>query len=547
MLVPGRHYLLHKIGDTFAAQLMNSISLIIFVIIVLCVFIIRIIPPILWGKRALYRGDTMVHRLIIEKSKKNNHCVPNFEDQFLLTDSETYPTFYHQLLSFLSLETIAKIEPFIGAFLETLQAIFVFMASCKLAEVYWPTVNSFYAASLTTIMFGITPLLFENPARIFHMSERPFGVLMATVSLSGVITSLLINSTGMIIFSAIFVALTLLSSKFGAQALLFLSVGIAILVIDLRPLIILISGVGIALLISRFHYWDILRGHIHHSYLYKTYLADRNPATTVFNLKQLLLWPKTFVRSPVEAIRMLVTHYMLISFSLFAWVFPLAVSYLGWPQWLGGRVEKLLIIWVLAGFTAMMLTATQAFRFLGEPHRYVIYSVAPVCAITAFRLLSINHPVLWLVAAMALFVSIAGSAVAYVNFIKGENRDENIPAIYEFIAKLEPQRILTIDLRLSYVLSYRTSHQVVCPFTNFPGGSKLSQLKQLVPKWWPYPDLDLTKIIKDHQVNLLIVDQNKLDFIKKIDPTYAYDFSNMQPIFEYASFIVYDVTKSRDD
>lgn len=494
-----------------------------------------------WGRPSLTSGDVVGHLFLIDLSRQNHHSIPDVTGKFLLAGPETYPVLFHQLLSFLPQGVVDRLEPLTGTLLEMLQALFVFGVGYGVTHTYWHGASPVAVAFGATCMLALTPLLVENEGRVFRMSARPFGTLLATIALSSMVGYLVTHSPWFAMGAAVFVALVGLSSKFGVQALVFISVGISILSLDHCPLLILGAGFVVALLLSRGHYWQVLCGHVRHLQFHRSYGASRHPSTLAFNLKQVVGWPVILLRSPKEAIRLLLTHYVFISFTLFPWSILLFASYVYNPHWVAGVAERLFFFWYLAALITMVLTATKWFSFLGEAHRYVIYAVAPVCLLAAYRLVRLNAPILWWIIGSLVLISLAGFVWAYFRYFRARAADPDIQLLYEWLERQTGSTILTIDLRLGYLLCFRTPHRAVNTFSNLPSGAKQEAYKRLWPKWYPYPAQDLWSLIREYGVDMLIVDRRQLESILRRDPTYVYDFAGMRKIYQQGPFVVYDV------
>jgi hypothetical protein len=480
---------------------------------------------------------------MIDLLRENHHRPPKTVTKFLLAGRVTYPILFHQILSFFPQKTVDWLEPLLGTILEMLQALLVFGVSYGIAHMYWHTTEPIEIAFITSAIFAFTPLLLNR--HVYWLSPRPFGMLLNMCAFINTVMYLLTDSFWFALGTVVFSALTGLSSKFGMQALIFILLGMSILNLDYSLILILGCGFTLALLISRGYYWQILQGHIRHSRFYLNYLADRNLATLSFNLKQIVLWPLILLRSPRYAIQLLFTHYVFISFSLFPWSVLLVISYFYQPRWLGGNVEQIFLSWYLAALGAMLLTSTKWLRFLGESNRYIANAVMPVCLLVTYRLIKLEEPLLWLFAGMLMLINIAGLVFMWISQshyrLQTANSDREI--LYKWIKQQPASTILTIDLRLCFLMCFRTPHQGVNLFINVATGSKQEAFKRLIPKWYPFPAQDLWRLVREFDVNLLIVDRSREKDILCRDPTYVYDFTDMTEVYNHGSFTVFNVTK----
>jgi hypothetical protein len=329
-----------------------------------------------------------------------------------------------------------------------------------------------------------------------------------------------------------------LTSKFGVQAIVFLTACLTLFSGDLRPLLLPCLGLVCAVVLSRGHYLRVLYGHIHHSVFYCTYLQDKIHYTTSYTYRQIWQWPATLFRNPREACRLLVTHFLLIGFTFVPAVFLLVATYVVRPEWMFGQFERWLGLWYLSGVAAMFLTAAPWFRFLGESFRYVEYSVPALCILTAARTLTLNQPILWKVAAAVSCVSVVGVLGSYYVAKLVTRHDADRLALYEWICKQPASTLLTIDLRLSFLMCFRTPHRAVQVHTNAPSGANLEAFKRLISKWYPLPDTNLDVLIDEYDVDLLIVCDKTVAAIKTRDPEYSYDLTGYEELFHRGRYRV---------
>jgi len=332
-----------------------------------------------------------------------------------------------------------------------------------------------------------------------------------------------------------------LASKFAVQAILFISLFMAAITRDARLLFILPAGVLAALVISRGHYWTVLKGHIRHTFFYCTYVRKRCTAANPPIYGQLLRWPITLLFSPLKGARQAVTNQILMSFILCPWLPLLFITYsVDTPRRSSmAEVEWYLVVWTVSGLLAMFLTATPWLRFLGEASRYVVHSVTPVCILYAHRLFTLDDHTTWTFASIGLVIAVFGVVASYTVAKLVRRSDGDREALYAWVRQQPCSTVLTIDLRLVYLVCFRTPHRAIHLLTNCPSGEKLSAYKRLVPKWFPLPTTDLKEAIGDHQVGLIVVDERALELIRSVDPSYTYDLSQYRVVYRKGRYRAY--------
>lgn len=491
----------------------------------------------------------MGHLMLIDASRECRHRVPDLRGKFLLAGPESYPTFYHQLLSFLPQAVVDRFEPLLGTVVETAHAAIVFGVSYHFAATCSQHDRPELIAFVAAAMFALTPLLLgiENHGRVYRLSPRALGTLLSAISFLSMVWYVSTGSIWLLLAAGVSAGIAALASKFAVQAILFISLLMAGVTRDTRFLYILPAGFLAALLISRGHYWAVLKGHLRHSFFYCTYARQRNPAANPPIYGQLLRWPITLLRSPLDGIRQSITNQILMSFVLCPWLPLLFFIYIKHTP---GRsamteIEWFLVAWSLCGMLAMFLTAIPWLRFLGEASRYVVHSVTPICILCAHGLYSVDDHTTWTLAGIGLVISVFAVTASYAVARLIRRSDGERAALYAWVRQQPSSIILTIDLRLSHLVCFRTPHRAVFLVTNCPSGKQLLDYKRLVPKWYPLPTMDLGKVISDHQVDLIVVDERALELIGSLDPSCTYDLGSYREVYRKGRYCAYQTRLAR--
>ncbi|MGE3313511.1 MAG: hypothetical protein AB7O26_00255 [Planctomycetaceae bacterium] len=504
----------------------------------LAVFTVRIMPFLLWGRPGLTTGDVVNHLNLIDSYRANRHRRPDFSSKFLLSDPENYPTLFHQFLAYLPQRVVDRLEPAVGSVVETIHAGLIFCVTCYFASSLWGFANPEHVAAAAVLLFATTPLLIENPGRVYRMSPRPASAMLTGTSMLLLTMYLSSGESRWLLAASLLGAAVALLSKFGVQAILFFTGFLSIFTLDARPLLLPMFAFLFATLLSRGHYLRVLYGHVHHSWFYCTYLRDKIYYTTAYTYTQLVKWPLTLYRAPRLALRLLVQHFLLVGFTFVPWVFLLAATYWVRPEWMFGSAERWLVLWYGAAVATMFVTAAPWFRFLGEAFRYVEYSIPAVCILTAARMFALNDPGLWMFAAVLLVANLIGIAGSYfvAKFVTREDGDR--AALYNWVAQQPASTLLTIDLRLSFLLCFRTPHRSVQVHTNAPSGKNLAAFKKLIPRRYPLPNNDLESLVETYGIDLVVVCDKTVAAIQQKDPEYVYELDSYDEVFKQGRFRV---------
>src|SRR5438093_12577217 len=94
---------------------------------------------------------------------------------------------------------------------------------------------------------------------------------------------------------------------------------------------------------------------------------------------------------------------------------------------------------------------------------------------------------LWQLASILAAVAAAGLACNYWVTAAVRRGDEDRMKLYEWMKQQPASTLLTIDLRLSFLLCFRTPHRAVNVHTNAPQGANLEAYKRLVADAYPSP------------------------------------------------------------
>jgi hypothetical protein len=503
--------------------------------VVVITFISRIIPGYIG--RNLNAPDHYYHLLAADEIRRNNFKLPERHSKFLIYNKFiAYPYFLHLVFSHFTKKCLETYSRFQSAIYDSLQVVIIFFF-VKYFIANTITIAPHYLPYLCILSYAIYPIFFKiGDSRNITLNARPAGELFFNISFLALFLFLLSGNIFFLLGSVLFGALIFLSSKFGAQAYVFISIITGILSLNIFYVLLPFVSFLLAILISKGKYLKVLNGHITHSYF--IYKIRGNPG-----IDCALIWKvlKQFKNAPIKAIEELY-KFPLISilihspFYIFLFYFILSDrSFIHLH-----KEYKILIAWAIAGFITMIITSFRKTKFLGEADRYGLYCVFPLVVIVpvfinnnyddVFNYIAISFYCLCLIYIIITFKvwSLMPSRKYHSELIK-------------YLDSLPPSNCVTNPISLSYEMAYFTKHKILY---NPPGfgyhlknfNMDLETYKEL---YYKYPLI--TKNIKN------LKDKYDLDYLifKK---KYAYkSYSNIKNLREGYELDSYRVLFENED
>jgi len=327
------------------------------------------------------------------------------------------------------------------------------------------TIGGLYLPILAVLIYLTGPTLMPITARMRAISARSMGLLLTTMYFLLLGEILLHHSYILIPAVAILGFLIVLSSQFGLQAILFLSVILSFMTLSVLPVLIVLLIIGILPFLPFSNAGNILR----HIWSHKRwYLDNWREGTRVMNrnrLEDLLKMsgklfndPKTFIEYCVERFTPTIALYSALPFFLLGvwWFVDNDIR-----MWLSS-VPEIKYFWLLSvsSFFLFVIISVPVLGFLGQAERYFeyttpFYSILFVLTLTQipteravfifwgvffFQILAILFNFLWL--------------NRYSLFDNYEQLDTEFDdTVSWFVENMDKSKILTVPLKLSYLFS----------------------------------------------------------------------------------------------
>lgn len=484
-------------------------------------FLVRIIPRLFAPSPVT---DTYFHLSVIPRLKKDGWMKVSKALHY-------YPLGYDWLLSLLPGRLVKYWERINGAVFDALQVLLFVWVLSVFADIQDPDVVWIWGP----LLLALSPawLSLGRGPRAYHGTPRVFAEFLVSCIC---VCLLLFQTTGEVWWWGLSVlggGCLLVSSKFGAQVLLFFCVITGLFHHNLSILSVpLFSGV-VAYGLSLGRYGSVLRGHLNHLMWYA-----RSIRKDAMFVAQKNSWHVLRQRYAREGIKGFLLHFFSTN-SLGAgfyqhqmlW-FVLTVSLV---QQEPVPIPDYLRHWLYAGISMWFLTSLRPFLFLGTAERY-LFAIAISEYFIITQWLAISPPV-W------RWVMLAYSVALWLSYtwrfrIEYRGYYLNTPdrkAMIAFLNEIKsPMRLLSFDKSPAWDLAYKTNHAHFMTLPEFGHSATWDDVFAFdtYPKWQAVRLLD---------IDLLVINKDALlDAVHK-KVRIEFPFIKMEKLFENNPYQVYRI------
>lgn len=469
-------------------------------------------------------GDEISHLLMLKSIIQNEGKIPRILSRFLLNYND-YPNGFHKLISRFPLklafwEKYGGLLP-IASDLFLLIWISVFINRIGGLEFGW------------LILYPFIRLLWSREARSNDFGERAFGVLTGNLYLGTLYLCLQQGVWAWLPLGLVGFFLSMTSSKFSIQAIAFFSITLSIATQNPAYVILGITAFLLTNLITGNYAYKVLRGQILYS---RHYYRHRMKRTLLRNFYHDFI--RAFERFKLSRFKFLFFEnpiFMLLSNC----PVNLAFLYLWGTQ---GFAQSPLAAFAFCGTMLCLLTSTQKLKFLGQPERYLEFSLLPMFAyLSQFTL-----PTHRLIFGLSLLVGLV--AVFYQVNVKLKQRPDYLAhrksytRLRKYLAQRSDAVVMTIPLKCSNYLTYMLEkHRYVACFTHCQDEQSYLEYESLIPDFYPYPGQDLQHYIRQYGIEMIIYLKASSPYLAKVYPGKLYYQLDQYPVlFENEDFVVYD-------
>jgi hypothetical protein len=484
--------------------------------------------------------DVWFHLHASQEIRNNGHRIPKSLGGFIIETPFDYPPLLHYYLSILSRDRREKLEPYFGSIVDTVQAFALFLLTLVLSGKY-------EIAFLSGMLFAFFPILVKADARVLFLSPRPFGELLVSLS---IISSLFFVSFGNpvdLLISTVLLSFVFLSSKFGAQVVFFLYPVLAVVLLSPYLLLVLLGGLGLAVLISKGHYIKVLAGHVRHTAFWKVLVTRHTMTKQYSGLGKALSESREGGLSLRQVASRLLKNQVIFALVHTPLLFVLLLTVLVQPDViLNDTFLFSMFVWVVTSFVVALLISIGPLRFLGEGSRYLEYSTIPLCALVAITLFEINNSYLLILLSLVFVYSIV---LIWVNFGVSRRYFVEMPGdpadaeeMFQSMKEIPNSLVLCIPVSACFSLAYRTSHKSLYWGGNIPPKPFSSaDFDFIFGDKFPFPKKDIGSIVSRFGITHVLVEKRSLD----APPEELYPNLSQYPrVFENSSFTIHKVSSA---
>jgi hypothetical protein len=509
-------------------------------------FFLRALPGIL--RIHPVGSDQFGHLMLAERIREGKFTYPTRLRGFLRSGLNVEAVFFHYLLALLPKTAREFLAPFYGAIIDTVHVILIYLFTLYILQqpgLSSVVMNPSLAASIAALLFATSPALLYlgiGP-RAYSVTPRIVGELFITITFFCFAIYYWEGIWWMALLSCFFAGLTLITSRFSGQVLLFFSIILALLLRFPLLLILPILGIVFALVLSKGHYKTVLRGHVKHVIRYCRFLhrlpaAYRNSFTpfknALINLKngnitevsgniQYILDNNAFgILVSRNVILILVAYFAITDFSFIT----------------SNNTLLFLSSLTAASFVTFILVSIKPFLFLGEAERYLEHSVPAqvilLCLFmvngSGFILLMSYHCLFYIFTLYKLYISHRACS-------KDREFEQDLFAWFHS-QNIQGKNILPgLSGSLQFELAYRTDNNILYPVGE---GWLDSEEYGLLFEKAPFPNTNLKMLIEKYALDLIIVNKQALEYAAKRG--WIYDLNPYTKIFENDIYTVYETS-----
>lgn len=439
--------------------MIQSIPLIPVILYLFSLFVLFLIRSV-YTFHGIYGGDAYGHFLQIQDIKDAGHRRPDRPSKSVMSGKYAYPYFFLWIMSFINRNHYATINRYFSGISDV-----VFGLTFALLVPLGILKPRHLPVAVLLLIF--TPQ-FMRPDQSHGkgFSQRKPGLILLSILFIAFLGWVQHGYTALLVVCGVLGGLVCLTSKFGFQAFIFISIGLGVFV-DPMALILVPSSIVVATVMSGGRYPHILKGHLRHLYHYATtrqyqQFDHSRPEPIVF----LRSWYEDAAKDGVLS-------------STFEHVYrnPLIVSTVNNPHVLlsigvyaifisGGwslPVHSGYGIWLMSGVSVTFLTSLPHLLFLGQPERYLEYVFVPSAVLILHGLDSYGFVSLFgfigvLFGGFVIELVYVWSAV---NIFASQERRECIEDLIEELKKLEQGVTVIQPNYLSRQVAWETGNEVI--------------------------------------------------------------------------------------
>ncbi|NQV82624.1 MAG: hypothetical protein HQ494_02280 [Rhodospirillales bacterium] len=484
------------------------------------------------------QGDAMTHMLLVHLIRENGGRIPKMCPKFLLGPELEYPVLFHKLLALLPKHSLERFEWAVSPAIEALHTLVVFAFAYYVAHQHLGGGSPLNFAAMVTGGFVITPLLNVANHRGSILSARPFGFLTGNIYLVAVGLLILSHNPVYALIAVVAGVVTFVSSKFGTQAIVLISILWAGFSFDPIPVSVLAAAFVAAVPLSGGYVLRVFKGNLRFFRFYRSVTVKISDYTSSFANSNVAASIGNLARGKVvEAWRAWRKHPSSRVLFLAPWLIPFFLMIAREPYVLTEEgLLKTLTTWAMASVVVMLVVYWDGLKFIGEAERYLDFGLFPLilaCVVWSGE----QAPLLIL---LMTAWSFGYCIVRRHEFFPGITANPETLELLDYLKTLDPKTIVSIPARLAFPIAYETEHLNLFVLVGAPANEDHQRDMKTLFEGAALPFVTpagVAKVAPSFGVDTLIFDKITGDYVTAKWGV-EYDFSGHPTIFENGRYMV---------
>jgi len=480
-------------------------------------------------------GDAITYYQLITYYQQKNR--KSYDERCLMgTDAINVPNWYQRICAVLFSKELLFKKPFLPNLLFFVASVLIFFLVIGINP------SAIFGNDVVNVSILVTALVFmlslnnvnfdEESIHFLTLAPRFLGKVSASFTVFFTWLYMINDGIHWFVFAVIFTIISLMSSLFARQAVLFLLIVWSILSMTFAPVLVLFLSVVVCFFVFGKEFVPSVKGHydfsinwVHRDLVYRTKLSE--------------IFTRHFLKTnpPKEVIRELFDGRVL-RIAYFPEVLIL-VAFLFASDGVGSDIKYQLFVPVLSALVIWFVTSLRKYAFLGEGYRYItftqyFYLPFAIGYLTPYVNETFTYVVL---CAFFLYVAIITTYKLFhkASWIVTDGEDK----LSEFLDKFP----LPTDA-IIYSVHYRVGEEVLARGYGaksfaYQQGNHGKEINDKYFEEYPYLKIDWKPLFKEYNVTHVIVEKESLMGIGL-----KYDYSGLNLVGESDYYILYEVPKS---
>lgn len=505
-------------------------TLLVFAIFFLVAFAMRITLVFInasWFRQG-FAGDSSGHYTIIKQLKKDPRS--QFVEQYVIRNEMSYGLLFHRFCILFPLSVLRKYSyvPNLLIFSFFSGMFFAYVDYFESTILHLPA-KALLIPSAVFYFISISNLVFHaNEIAYLKLSERLLSRVTAGLFYLGVINHMIYHDNVSLLLAVFNGGLTLVSSSFSRQILLFSIPLLCLGFLSFTPFLILLASFAFGFIVDGTYFLRSVRHTILYWHIYNKYIKP-------FNLVNMTIWIKiwwVYGSLKERKIRTALLYLMIQEPTRLLFSFPDLFFFLIFVPFLALKVIIPLIIILVLYY----LTSLEKFRHLGESYRYIEYGLYYYLPFYFSYSLSneFNESKYYWIGSYITLTLINYSLIIFAKKPSYPKRD-HLKEIIEEMGLNSECVVFPIDKTFAVDVSARCEAKV---FWWQPGGITSPKEFEEYFEEYPFFKRNWDHLFNKHKVTHVLCRKEMLTVT-----SWKYDFSELELVAENEVFIGYKVNR----